>query len=774
MEMPKRYDAKETEPRWTKYWEEKKVYAHEPKKGSYMIDTPPPTVSGKMHIGHACSYAQEDFYARFFRMRTGKVFYPFGTDDNGLPTERLVERTKKVKATKMSRKEFRDLCYSTIKELKPDFIQDWKDIGMSCDFATTYSTISEEAQAISQRSFIDLYKKGRAYREEAPVAWCVHCQTAIAQAEFDNIEKQSQFNDIAFQSGTQELVISTTRPELIPACVALAAHPDDDRYAGLEKAIVPLSGHEVKIIFDESVDMEKGTGLMMVCTFGDREDVEKWHKHKLPLRAIFMKEGKLNDLAGAYEGLGIEEARDRIIEDLKKENLLKSQKQVMHAVNVHERCGTPIEFLKTNQWYVKVLDIKDELLEAGRRIRWHPEFMHKRYEHWVENLGWDWCISRQRYFGVPFPIWYTKDGGVVIADESQLPVDPFTDRPKGKENEDLDPEQDVMDTWATSSMTPQIALGWERAQEMLPMSLRPQAHDIIRTWAFYTIVKASLNNDSLPWNDIAVSGYVMDPKGEKMSKSKGNVVDPRKVLEKYSADAIRFWAASAKLGDDIPYQEKELVTGTKTINKLWNASKFVLMNLDGEPEGHGELEPFDEWMLAKYNSVVEKCTQAFESYDHSKARHLIDGFFWNDFCDDYLEIVKGRLYGPEGAQKEAARHTLLVVLEGTLKMFAPFMPYVTEEIYQYLSRQGSIHVSSWPSYESYDGEIMMLGDAAASIIRDVRKFKTEKQMSMRSELERVRIVGPAGLSRFENDLKNVTKARKIIFETDETVRAYVD
>jgi len=413
-QLPKHYDFKASEEQWQRFWAETGIFRFDPEKEGevYSVDTPPPTVSGTMHLGHAFSYAQQDYVVRFQRMRGKNVFYPFGTDDNGLPTERLVEKERKVRAQSMTRDEFRKLCLDYVTETKPAFIQDWVRLGMSCDFSQSYSTIDPHCQKTAQKSFLDLYQKGYLERKETPVAWCPKCQTAIAQAEFESVDMTSHFNDLIFRAGEEELVIATTRPELLPACVALCHHPDDKRYAHLKGkfAKVPLFDYDVPIISDETVDREKGTGLMMVCTFGDKEDIEKWHKYKLPLKVIFTKDGKLNEHAPGYEGLTIREARAKIIEDLKAEGLLIRQEQITHAVNMHERCGTEVEFLKTPQWFINLLDHKEELLEAADQIRWYPEHMKVRYQHWVEGLNWDWCISRQRFYGVPFPVWYTKRG----------------------------------------------------------------------------------------------------------------------------------------------------------------------------------------------------------------------------------------------------------------------------------------------------------------------------------------------------------------------------
>ncbi len=754
MALPEQYEPKEAQERWQAYWKAHKTYAFKNEAPVFSIDTPPPTLSGKMHLGHAFSYTQGDFIARYKRMAGHNVFYPFGTDDNGLPTEKLVEKEKKVFSPNMDRKAFRELCLQTVKELLPSFSQAWKDLAMSADFDHAYSTIDEHSQRTSQHSFIDLHHKGYVYRDDNPVAWCVQCQTAIAQADFDNVELDSTFNEIAFSSGAKQLIIATTRPELLPACVALFYNPSDERYKKLHghKARVPLFGHEVPILADEAVAIDKGTGLMMVCTFGDKEDIEKWRKHNLPLRIAISKDGKLNELAGKFAGLKIKEARKAILAELKDHTLLVSQKQIKHAVNVHERCGTEIEFLKTTQWFINVLEHKAKLLQTGKDIAWHPEHMRARYEHWVENLQWDWAISRQRHYGVPFPVWYSKrkgeEGKVLLASVDALPVDPLSDLPAGYTRDEVEPEYDVMDTWATSSVSPQIVLGLdtEFMRENLPMSARFQAHDIIRTWAFYTIVKSIYSFNKLPWKEIVMSGHVLDPKGQKMSKSKGNVVDPIEVMATYSTDALRFWSASGKLGDDHPWQEKDITTAKRTINKLFNAAKFTIGNIADYDHQPVELELLDKWMLSKLNAVITECTEYFEQYEYSKAKTAVDQFFWNTYCDLYLELVKDRIYNTNvrtQAGKTAAQYALYQAMLAITKLFAPFMPYITEEIYQgyFKAHDGasSIHVASWPqpSPEWTDVDALRAGDVLITVLGGVRKFRSEKQLGMKKPISKL-------------------------------------
>lgn len=564
-EISKYYNPSETEAKWLKFWEKEGIYKFLPNgrqatpknKGDvFSIDTPPPYVSGRMHIGHSYSYSHEDFMARFFRMKGYNVFYPFGTDDNGLPTERFVEKQAGVVANRMNRSKFIKLCIETLKKISPEFIKDWKNLGMSCDFSKTYSTIDDHSRKISQLFFVDLYRKNRVYRKEAPVIWCPHCQTALAQADLEDKEQETFFNDLRFRvKGKKDLIISTTRPELLSSCVAVFVHPRDLRYKNYigQKAQVPIFGNRVEILTDKKVDMKKGSGAVMCCTFGDKTDVEWFKEYKLPLAISLDKEGKLTEQAKKYAGLAINQARAKIIEDLKKKKILVSQKKIAHTVNVHERCKTEVEILNSTQWYIKILDQKKKFLELGEKIKWHPQFMQSRYENWVKNLGWDWAISRQRFFGVPFPVWYCKQcGEVKLADEKDLPVDPMSDKPKGKcekcKGSMFTPERDILDTWATSSLTPQLALQLfydeKKSQEMIPMSLRPQAHDIISTWLFYTVVRSQYHFDDIPWKNVAISGHVLDEEGRKMSKSLGNVVAPQTILEKYGADALRFWAAA--------------------------------------------------------------------------------------------------------------------------------------------------------------------------------------------------------------------------------------
>ncbi len=766
------FDFKIIEEKWKKFWEKEKIFKfNSTAKKIYSIDTPPPTVSGKMHMGHAFSYAQQDFIARFRRMmsaneKNSSVFYPFGTDDNGLPTEKLVETLNNLKSRDLSRSEFIELCLKTLKKITPDFMQSWKNLGISFDYDLVYSTIDKKVQKISQKSFIELYNQGEIYKKEFPTIWDTHFQTPVAQAELEDKEKESLFSTIRFSCEGKELLIATTRPELLGACVAVFVNPNDKRYKKLigRKAKVPLFNHEVPIIADESADIEKGTGVLMICSYGDKFDVDAINRYKLNPRIILNKDGTLN--IEKYNGLKIKEARKKILDELEKAGLIKEQKQIKHIVNVYEKSGNEIEFLPTEQWFIKILDKKDKLLKQAKKIKWHPEYMYKRYENWVNGLDWDWSISRERHFGIPIPVWECKNcKKIILPEEKELPVDPLqTKKICPLCQKVAEPEKKVLDTWATSSLTPQIANSLIKNKIKLPFSLRPQGHDIIRTWAFYTIVKAYLHEEEIPWKDIVISGNV-SLKGEKMSKSKGNVIDPEEIMNKYGSDALRFWAAGSKMGSDMDYQEKDLISGTKMVNKLLNASKFVFMNLkDYKNQKPRKLEELDELFLNKLNSIIKNCTENFEKYEYSKAKQEIEQFFWQDFCDNYLEIVKKRVYQGKGNKKLSAQYTLYNSLLAILKIISPIIPFITEEIYhehfKKFEKEKSIHISKWPKFKkekNFENLIYFY-----ELISKIRQEKSNAKKAMNTEiiLTLEKEVLDKVLDTIE-DLQNVVNASKI-------------
>ncbi len=767
------YNVHEAERRWQEYWEKEGIFRFKKKKDKkdkiFSVDTPPPTVSGKMHIGHAFSYSQQDFVVRFKRMKQSNVFYPFGTDDNGLPTERMIEKINNIKSKNMSRSDFIELCLRTLKKITPEFIQDWKNLGISADYEICYSTIDRNSQRISQKSFIDLFKKGGVYKKEFPTIWCPECQTAIAQAELEDKQESSLFSTLKFKVEGRELLIATTRPEMLAACVAVFINPGDKRYKHLigKKAEVPLFNFKVPIIADSSADIEKGTGVMMICSYGDRFDVDAIKRHKLTPKLILNKDGTLN--IEGYRGQNVKEARKKVLDELKQKNLIAEQKQISHVVNVHDKCGTEIEFLITEQWFIRVLDKKKKLIEQGKKIKWYPEFMFKRYANWINGLEWDWSVSRDRHFGVPIPIWECKKcNKVILPEEKELPIDPLKTEKKCSCGNVAEPEKKVLDTWATSSLTPQIASSLIDNQIRIPYSLRPQAHDIIRTWAFYTITKSYLHEKEVPWKNIMISGFVTLGK-EKMSKSKGNIIQPQDVLAKYGADALRFWAAGSKLGEDLDYQEKDLITGKKVITKLWNASKFVLMNLNDykqSKEEPKEIEIIDKWILNKISELVERCTNYFEYYEYSKAKAEIDNFFWHVFCDNYLEIVKRRIYQGNAREKLSAQYTLYNSLLTILKLFAPIMPHITEEIYhQRFSNDEkckSIHISSWPEPDFKDATALEIGSILIDVLSKIRQFKAANKKSLKTmislSIEKEKYDKLKGVM---EDFKAVTNAKEI-------------
>ncbi|HEY94032.1 MAG TPA: valine--tRNA ligase, partial [Dehalococcoidia bacterium] len=690
--LPKRYDPAKREKKWRQYWEEQQVYRCNLDDGTpvYSIDTPPPTVSGDLHMGHCYSYSQPDFYARFHRMNGCNVFYPMGFDDNGLPTERLVENRLGITPDGVGTETFIREIVKISRELEENYEQLWKMLGLSVDWEHVYTTISFESRKAAQYSFIDLYRKDRIYRSSSPSIWCPACRTAIASAEVADLNRETTMITIPFRINNNESIpIATTRPELLPACVAVFVNPDDSGYRNLigTTAITPLFNKQVPILGDEKADPEKGTGIVMCCTFGDTTDIKWWREHDLPLVGVIGADGILNAQAGFLAGLDIGSARRKIIEELRNQNLVMDETAVFQTVSVHERCDTPVEYVETKQWFVRVMDSKEELLEAGRKIHWYPGYMLSRYEDWVNNLEWDWCISRQRYHGVPFPLWYCSDcGSIILAENSELPVNPGIQSPtKPCEcgNDNFVHESAVMDTWMTSSMTPQIAGKWldpgDTFNRVFPMSLRPQAHDIIRTWTFYTILKSLYHFGEIPWTDIGISGHGLSPEGHKVSKSRAvNVSDPLAVMEKYSADAIRYWAASSRLGEDSMINEDKIAAGQKLVTKLWNVARFSSsFILDYEPPvAVPSLLPTDRWVLSELQQLTRDVSDSYRKYDHLTSKNRIEGYFWNAIADNYLEMVKSRLYDQPGGsiEKESARYTLYHVLKTVTRLLAPMMP----------------------------------------------------------------------------------------------------
>ncbi len=812
MSMGKRYDPKEIEPRLNAAWQASGIYRFGPEstKPVYSIDTPPATVSGNLHLGHVYSYSHPDFMARFWRMKGYNVFYPMGYDDNGLPTERLVEKRLGITASQIGRAAFIEKCLHTSEEAEREYQELWQRLGLSIDWRYTYRTIDERSRRISQLSFIDLVRKGLAYQSEAPAIWCPECQTALAQADLNDLERKSEFVSLKFRFADRTgnvqdeyLVIATTRPELLPACVAVFVHPDDNRYRHLagRMLVTPIFDQHVPILLDPEADPEKGSGAVMCCTFGDATDVAWQRQHRLPLIQAVDADGRMTSAAGKFASLTLQEAHRQIRSELEANGLVVGTQMISQSVRVHERCDTPIEYIVTRQWFIRLLDFKAELLDAGERVVWRPEHMKARYHTWVENLNWDWCISRQRYYGVPFPLWYCEDcGEVKLAEEDQLPVDPTEQAPLHPcscGSTRFIPEKDVLDTWATSSLTPQIVGRWDAGlnqetdgpnhlyERVFPFSMRPQAHEIIRTWAFYTIVKSHFHFNAEPWKEVLISGWGIAGEGmEKISKSRGGgPIGPLEMIERYSADAVRYWAASAGPGKDAIINEEKVQMGARLATKLWNVAHFSERFLEAyEPPQNNELplfSPADSWILSRLQRLIRQTTRLLEEYEYAAAKSEIEGFFWRELADNYLEMSKQRLYDEESALREGAQYSLHQVLLTTLKLFAPFLPYVTEEIYQYLFKHHelpdestgskktpyeSIHLSAWPIPDPalVNDASDALGEVLVEIATAVRRYKSEHNLPLGKEIGKIQISSIEGMAEMLQaaipDLMSITRA----------------
>jgi valyl-tRNA synthetase len=810
--LPDRPALEGLETKWNARWEAEGTYRFDrdrTREEVYAIDTPPPTVSGSLHIGHVFSYTHTDVIARYQRMRGKAVFYPMGWDDNGLPTERRVQNYYGVRCDPslpydpafqppdkpakhpiaISRPNFIELCNQLTQEDEKAFEMLWRHLGLSVDWMRTYATIGETAQRVSQAAFLRLLRRGIAYQLEAPTLWDVDFRTAVAQAELEDREQPGAYYKVRFArtvdgppkggpSVPQEYVeIETTRPELIPACVALVAHPDDERYRSLfgTEVVTPVFRVPVPVKAHPLADPEKGSGIAMICTFGDLTDVTWWRELSLPVRAVIQSNGAFRPVAwgsGGWESrdvsgaqaaydqlvnLSAAKARGKVVELLQQSgDLIGEPRAITHPVKFYEKGDRPLEIITSRQWFIKTMEFRDELLARGRALQWHPEYMRHRYENWVNGLAGDWCISRQRFFGVPFPLWYpvradgTRDyDHPIVPDESRLPVDPSTDLPEGYSSDQRDRpngfsgDPDIMDTWATSSLTPQVAGGWLENPglfaRVFPMDLRPQAHDIIRTWLFTTVLRSHLEHGSLPWLRTAISGFVVDPDRKKMSKSKGNVVTPMALLEEHGSDGVRYWAASGRPGADTTFDPGQMKVGRRLAIKLLNASRFAL--LQAEPRGSIR-EPLDRGMLTNLSWLVRESTELLNGYDYTRVLERTEGFFWS-FCDDYLELVKARRYGDftqEGAA--SANSAMLVALSAMLRLFAPFLPFVTEEVWSWW-RPGSVHKAAWPTAEEVvaaiggdDRDAVAVFDQTQLALGEVRRVKALEKRAIKAVIER--------------------------------------
>ncbi len=828
-EIPKKYKHLEIEKKWRGQWEGLGIYRFDParnRRETFVVDTPPPTVSGSLHIGHVFSYTHQDLIVRYQRMLGKNIHYGMGWDDNGLPTERRVQnvygircnarlpydaqwkpqpRKKKAPIREVSRRNFIEACEILTAEDEKAFEELWRRLALSIDWTETYQTIDRWCRRVSQQSFLDLVEKGLVYHSDAPTMWDVDFKTAVAQAEVEDRERPGFMSEVRFGvEGGGELRIATTRPELLGACIAVVAHPDDSRYRELfgKTAITPIYGAKVPILAAEHADPEKGTGILMVCTFGDAHDVHWWKQSGLPLKQVIGMDGcilplplgeapfeSVNSEAAAAQhrqiaGLSAWKAKLKVLEILAQEGtgpggagaaLVGEPVKISHPVRFYEKGDRPLEYIPTRQWFVKLLEHKAELVEQGQKIQWHPEMMRIRYQRWVEGLNQDWCISRQRYFGVPFPVWYPvrEDGAIdyeapIYASVKSLPIDPLEQVAPGYEKEERDRpggftgDPDVMDTWATSSLTPQIQSRWgsepQRHEKLFPMDIRPQAHEIIRTWAFYTIVKAWMHEGEIPWKHAVISGWILDPDRKKMSKSKGNVVTPVKLLERYSVDAVRYWAARARLGTDTTYDEKVFKVGKRLTTKIFNACRFVAMQLGrvGADREHPCAEqishPLDLAVVDYLAGAIVLATEAFESFEYAVALQRAEEAFWA-FCDHYVELAKLRSYSDDpGPERDSAIATLHFGMSALLRLLAPILPYVTEECWSWwlarAGREASIHTSPWPQRSEFAAAGAEAGaarafTAAVAVMTEIRGAKSRARKTLKWPVAKLEVMGSA-------------------------------
>jgi valyl-tRNA synthetase len=749
-DVPDNYDPDAIEPKWRDHWLEAGTYEYEDTGApDYVIDTPPPYPTGNFHIGNSLGWCYMDFAARYKRLQGFDVDYPQGWDCHGLPTEVKVEETQDIHRTDVPREEFRELCVEHTEEQIDAMKRAMRDLGFSQNWNHEFRTMDPDYWGLTQRSFVEMHAEDRVYREQHPVNWCPRCETAIADAEVENEDRESTLHTITFRGAdNDDLEIATTRPELLSACVAVAVHPEDERYAGREGETftVPLFGQTVELITDDAVDPEFGTGAVMICTFGDKQDVEWWAEYDLELRPALTEDGRLNTLAGEYEDLTIEEAKAAIAEDLEAEGYRTDDEPVEQSVGTCWRCDTPIEILSTNQWFVTV--DQEEILDYGGQVDWVPDHMHTRLEDWTEGMDWDWVVSRQRVFATPIPAWFCADCETpYVASVEECPVDPTETDPAIDEcpecgGDHWHGETDVMDTWMDSSISALYMAGWPE-EPFEPVQLREQGHDIIRTWAFYTILRTAAVEDDIPWETALINGMVFGEDGHKMSKSRGNFVEPQAVVEEHSADAFRqAIALGGQPGSDIQFQSKEVTSASRFITKLWNIAKFTFGHVDeSTPEiDDPAYRDADRWILSECSRVAADVAEYMDDYRFDAALRTVREFVWHALADDYVELVKGRLYSGRPGERDAARHALYTALSASVRMLAPFSPFVTEEVWSHLpGADGSVHTANWPDLAIDDPEAEQAGRLIASVASEVRAWKSDQGYALNAELDKVEL-----------------------------------
>ena len=739
-EVSKEYNFSDVEEKWVKSWDSSIYHFDwESKKPQYIIDTPPPYPTGNFHIGNALNWCYIDYAARYKRMRGFNVMFPQGWDCHGLPTEVKVEEINHITKNQVPREEFRRLCEKLTDEAIERFHQSMGRLGLSIDWSNEYVTMKPEYYVKTQTSFVRMYDRGLIYREDHPVNWCPRCGTAIAFAEVEYDSRTTSLNYMRFSSQEGEMQIATSRPELLPACVAVAVHPEDERYKRfIGKTVkVPLFNYDVPVLADPVVDRSFGTGIVMICTFGDKQDVRWWMEHHLPLRQVIDREGRLKEIAGPYAGLGVTEAKDRILQDMKERGIVFKQEPLEQNVGLCWRCKTPIEILSERQWFVRIN--ADEIKKTAEEIEWIPPHMLVRLKNWADSVEWDWCISRQRIFATPIPVWYCRAcGEVLVAREEWLPLDPNQKAPPVKckcGGSDFIPEQDVLDTWMDSSISALAVAGWpDRTDIRMPTQLRPQGHDIIRTWAFYTILRSKSLVGMKPWDTILINGMALGEDGHKMSKSLNNFIRPEEVFLTNGADALRQWGAmGGSPGNDIMFQWKEITAASRFQQKLWSIFRFSLPLIAGaEPLSAVKPGQVDRWLLGELDSLVKRATAAMDAFQFDETMKAIRGFAWETLADNYIELVKARLYGADGPEKRAAKATLYRAIQTVSLLLAPFTPFISEEIYHSLTAGESVHTQSWP--EPLGIEIDPAGLAIKEIAAALRRYKAERSMALNAPL----------------------------------------
>ena len=802
-EIPKDYDFKK-EKVWEQKWEDENIYKYigDGSRPRYIIDTPPPYPTGAIHLGHVLNWVYIDMNARYRRQKGFDVLFPQGWDCHGLPTEVKVEETHGIKKNDVSRAKFREYCIDLTTKNIASMKKDMKAMGYSQDWTREFVTMNPEYMKRTQYSFLKMYEDGLIYQGKHPVNWCPRCQTAIAFAEVEYSDNTTFLNYVNFPPAVEDayddivssqasgkqadpeeegILIATTRPELMSACVAVVIHPEDERYTHLlgKYVEVPLSHQKVKIIADEEVDPEFGTGAVMICTFGDKTDVSWVQKYDLEVIDVMHDDGTLTSAAGRYEGMDLQSCKKQTIEDLDAEGYLLKKEEVDQNVGQCWRCKTPVEILLKEQWFVAVRDLIEKTKVAADEMKWVPEHMKSRMINWADSMEWDWCISRQRIFATPIPVWYCKDcGKVILPDVEDLPIDPTVDKPKHACEcgcEEFVPEVDVLDTWMDSSISPLSIAGWpdEDYINHFPSNIRPQGHDIIRTWAFYTTLRCIALTGQKPFDDIVINGMVFGEDGNKMSKSRPEfVVGPEEVIEKYGADPLRTWAANSVPGSDVIFDWKDIKHGFRFLRKFWNAFRFISMQIFDEEVSYEEVKdnlgPLDLWILSKLNNLNKTVDKAFEEYNFAQTITPIERFFWHDFCDEYIEAVKYRLYTDVSDEsRKAAKYTLRTVVETSLKLMAPIAPFFTEEVYQYFSDE-SIHTTLWPEvYEELISEEMEnKGETTVELIDEVRRFKSASKIPLNAELTEVNVYTSDDdlvdvFNQFDSDIKGTLKIKDL-------------